>query len=147
MHQLLSKALKIVDGYVSDVSEAEKAKSFLTPPHSGRRNGKELLAPKSMLQAVTAVFTIGSLVLSCPSADLQGIVPLLHTIITSRNSEPRPKKLAGLTISFEEISPSLYNQSWVTLGKICLVDDKLAKRYIPLFVQVCNVKCCHLSLV
>ncbi|XP_008800873.2 condensin-2 complex subunit D3 [Phoenix dactylifera] len=135
VHQLLSKALKIVDGYVSDVSEAEKAKSFLTPPQSGRRNGKDFLASKSMLQAVTAVFTVGSLVLYCPSADLQGIVPLLHTIITSRNSEPRPKKLAGLTVSFEEISPSLYNQSWVTLGKICLVDDKLAKRYIPLFVQ------------
>ncbi|XP_010932007.4 condensin-2 complex subunit CAP-D3 isoform X1 [Elaeis guineensis] len=136
VHQLLSKALKIIDGYVSAVSEAEKAKSFLTPPpQSGTRNRKELLAPKSMLQAVTAVFTVGSLILSCPSADLQGIVPLLHTIITSRNSEPRPKKLAGLTVSFEEISPSLYNQSWVTLGKICLVDDKLAKCYIPLFVQ------------
>ncbi|GJX66493.1 condensin-2 complex subunit D3 [Tanacetum coccineum] len=32
-------------------------------------------------------------------------------------------------------APSLYIQAWLTTGKICLADDKLAKRYIPLFVQ------------
>ena len=144
VHQLLSKALKILDKYVTDISEARKVSNFLTP-QSGRRKGKkEASASKSMLQAVTAVFTIGSLILICPSADLQGITPLLHTIITSGNSEPKPPKLADFTVSVKEISPSLYIQSWVTMGKICLVDGKLAKRYIPLFVQVWILKCNYL---
>ncbi|XP_020254860.1 condensin-2 complex subunit D3 [Asparagus officinalis] len=135
VNQLLTKAFKILDKYVTDIPESVKASTFLTPP-SGRRKGKkEASASKSMLKAVTAVFTIGSLILICPSADLQGITPLLHTIITSGNSELKPKQLADFKVSVKEISPSLYIQSWVTMGKVCLIDDKLAKRYIPLFVQ------------
>lgn len=141
VHQLLSKALKILDKYVKEISEANKVSSFLTPPSGRRRGKKEGSTSKSMLQAVTAVFTIGSLVLICSSADLQGITPLLHTIITSGNSGPKPKKLADITVSVKEVAPSLYIQSWVTMGKICLIDGKLAKSYIPLFVQVWILKC------
>ncbi|XP_073008465.1 condensin-2 complex subunit CAP-D3 [Typha latifolia] len=133
VHQLLSKALEILDVYLSEVSEAGKVNHFLTPPQGGRKKEKAVSA--SMLKAVAAVFTIGSLVLACPSADLQGITPLLHTIITSGNTEPKAKKLVALTVSFKEVAPSLYIQSWVTMGKICLVDDNLAKQYIPLFIQ------------
>lgn len=141
VQQLLSKAFKILDKYVTDISGAGKNSSFLTP-QSGRNKGKKKASTaKSMLQAVTAVFTVGSLILICPSADLRGITPLLHTIITSGSSEPKPKKLADFTVSVKEISPPLYIQSWVTMGKICLVDGKLAKRYIPLFVQVWILKC------
>nr|GEV73953.1 condensin-2 complex subunit D3 [Tanacetum cinerariifolium] len=35
----------------------------------------------------------------------------------------------------KKIAPPLYIQAWLINGKICLADDKLAKRYIPLFVQ------------
>lgn len=140
MRQLLSKALKIIKSYISEFSDSSKANSFRTPPQtrSGRTKGKkETALPKSLQQAVVAVFSVGSLILVCPSADLQGVIPLLHTIVTSSSSEAKPKKLAGLTVLLKEKAPSLYTQSWVTLGKICLVDGKLAKLYIPLFVQVC----------
>ncbi|KAM0951136.1 putative armadillo-like helical, condensin subunit 1/Condensin-2 complex subunit D3 [Dioscorea sansibarensis] len=138
VRQLLSKAVKILNSYISEVSDSSKANSFQTPPQtrSGRtKRKKETAIPKSLQQAVVAVFSVGSLILVCPSADLQGVIPLLHTIVTSSSSEAKTKKLAGLTVSLKEKAPSLYTQSWVTLGKICLVDGKLAKRYIPLFVQ------------
>ncbi|WOK94700.1 condensin-2 complex subunit D3 [Canna indica] len=136
VNQLLSEALEILNNYVQEVSGFGKNNSFLTPPPTSRRKGKrDASQSKSTLKAATAAFTIGSVMLVCPSADLQGILPVLHTIITSGSSEPKPKKLADLKVSFSEVAPPLYIQSWVTMGKICLVDDKLAKRYIPLFVQ------------
>lgn len=87
-------------------------------------------------EAVTAVYTIGSLVIVCPTADMNAITPLLHTIITSGNSDPKLNKLPGPTVSLKQTAPSLYIQAWLTMGKICLADGKLAKKYIPLFVQV-----------
>ncbi|KAK8949601.1 hypothetical protein KSP39_PZI006330 [Platanthera zijinensis] len=135
VHQLLSGALNILESYISELSGSLKTDSFLTPP-SGRRKGKdEVTSSKLLSQAITAVFTIGSVVLIFPSADLHGILPLLHTMITSAKPGTEITKLVGLSVSLKEMSPSLYIQSWVTMGKICLVDDKLAKRYIPLFVQ------------
>lgn len=135
VQQLLAKALKVLDKYVMGISESNKTSSFVTPKSGKRKTKKEIQASKLMLQAVTAAFTIGSLILICPSADVQGITPLLHTVITSANSEAKPKQLAEFTVSVKDASPSLYIQSWVTMGKFCLVDDRLAKRYIPLFVQ------------
>ncbi|KAK8958347.1 hypothetical protein KSP40_PGU012653 [Platanthera guangdongensis] len=135
VHQLLSGALNILESYISELSGSLKTDSFLTPP-SGKRKGKdEVTSSKLLSQAITAVFTIGSVVLIFPSADLHGILPLLHTMITSAKPGTEITKLVGLSVSLKEMSPSLYIQSWVTMGKICLVDDKLAKRYIPLFVQ------------
>ncbi|XP_077240688.1 binding protein [Tasmannia lanceolata] len=136
VHQLVSKALRILNNHVFEVPETSKNNSFLTPPQSGSRKGKrEATIYESLSQAVNAVFTVGSMVLVYPSADVKDIVPLLHTIITSGGSEPKPKELSGLTLPIKKVGPSLYVQSWLTMGKICLADDKLAKRYIPLFVQ------------
>ncbi|CAN6468839.1 unnamed protein product [Victoria cruziana] len=140
VEQLLSKALMALETHLSKVSEATKTNDFLTPARcsKSKRKGKRQTGTSSSTtpsQAVTAVFTIGSLILVCPSADLKGVIPLLQTIITSDCSEQRPKNFAGLNFSREQISSSLYIQAWVTMGKICLADDKLAKRYIPLFVQ------------
>ncbi|XP_058083517.1 uncharacterized protein LOC131231370 [Magnolia sinica] len=136
VHQLISKAICILNNYMLEVSEASKDDTFLTPPRSGNRKGKrEAIASESLSRAVTAVFTVGSLVVVSPSADLKGIVPLLHTIITSGSSKAKPKELAGLTVSIKQVALTLYIQSWMTMGKICLADGKLAKRYIPLFVQ------------
>ncbi|XP_043722589.1 condensin-2 complex subunit D3 [Telopea speciosissima] len=133
---LLSEALKILETYIEGASEANKHNIFVTPPTSVGRTGKRrATASRSLLKAVTALYTIGSLVMVCPSADLNGIIPILHTIITSRNSEPKLRKLPGPTISIKQTAPSLYIQSWLTMGKICLADATLAKRYIPLFVQ------------
>ncbi|KAL5206634.1 hypothetical protein ABZP36_034843 [Zizania latifolia] len=130
--QLVCKAVDILDDYIKETSEAA-GRNFFTPL-SGKVKGRKETS-KSMSQAVIAIFTVGSLILACPTANVQSVIPLLHTIITSGNSEPRPKNLAGGAVSFKELAPSLYIQSWDTMAKICLVDDKLAKRYIPLFVQ------------
>ena len=97
--QLLSKAsLTLV------VSEANKDGSFFTPPS---RMGKR--AARLLSQAVTAVYTIGSLVIIvCSSADINSIILLSHTIITSGNSDPKSSKLPGFIISLKQTAPSLY---------------------------------------
>ncbi|KAG2629833.1 hypothetical protein PVAP13_3KG488600 [Panicum virgatum] len=133
--QLIRSAVDILDQYIKEISESARGHSFVTPLSSKSRGKKQTSASKSTSEAVIAVFTVGSLILACPTANVKDFTPLLHTIITSGNSEPRPKNLVGGTISFKELAPSLYIQSWDTLAKICLVDDKVAKRYIPIFVQ------------
>ncbi|KAK3189568.1 hypothetical protein Dsin_029129 [Dipteronia sinensis] len=132
IHQLLSKASQILEKYISKISVANKDSNFFTPPRSTRKGKK---AAKSLSEAVTAVYTIGSLVIICPTADMNSITSLLHTIITSGNSDPKLNKLPGPTVSLKQTVPSLYIQAWLTMGKLCLADDNLAKRYIPLFVQ------------
>ncbi|KAG0474115.1 hypothetical protein HPP92_015972 [Vanilla planifolia] len=135
VQQLLSGAHNVLESYMSKELETAKGSSFFTPS-SGKGKGKHNTASSKLLsQAITAVFTVGSLVLVCPSADLHGIVPLLHAIITSGKPGSGTIKLANFTVSANELDPSLCIQSWVAMGKICLVDDKLAKRYIPLFLQ------------
>nr|AGT16728.1 hypothetical protein SHCRBa_258_H24_R_110 [Saccharum hybrid cultivar R570] len=135
VQQLIRSAFDILDQYIKEASESARGHSFVTPMTGKRKGTKQTSSPKSTSQAVVAVFTAGSLILACPTADVKDITPLLHTIVTSGSSEPRPKNLVGGTISFKELAPSLYIQSWDTLAKICLVDDKVAKRYIPIFVQ------------
>ncbi|GLT79389.1 hypothetical protein SLA2020_508800 [Shorea laevis] len=132
--QLLSQASDILENYISETIEANKnGGSFFTPPRSGNRKGKQAATAAGMSsKAITAVFTIGSLVIVCPSADVSSVIPLLYTIITS---DSNLNKLPGNTVSFKQAAPSLYAQAWLTMGKICLADGKLAKKYIPLFVQ------------
>lgn len=134
VRQVSSKALRILKSYVAEVSGGRNNVNFLTPSQSVTR--KKRLKPELLSQAVIAVFTIGSLVLVCPSTDVKDIIALLHSIMTSPSPDPKERRPSQLTVSLKEIAPSLYVQSWVTMGKICLVDDKLAKHYIPLFVQV-----------
>ncbi|CAM0949673.1 unnamed protein product [Alopecurus aequalis] len=135
VQQLINKAVASLDNYIKGTSQDSRGCSFFTPPTGKLKGRKGASTSKAMSEAVIAVFTVGSLILACPDASVEDIIPLLHTIITSANSEPRPKNLAGGNVSFKELAPSLYIQSWDTMAKLCLVDDKLAKRYIPLFVQ------------
>ncbi|XWS53609.1 hypothetical protein CRYUN_Cryun10bG0015700 [Craigia yunnanensis] len=133
---LLSKACEILEKYISYNKEANKSNSFFTPPRSGSRKGKQAATASRLLsKAITAVYTVGSLVVVCPSADVSSIVPLLYTVITSGNPDPKLNKLPGPRVSLKQTAPSLYIQAWLTMGKICLADGKLAKSYIPLFVQ------------
>ncbi|KAJ9700006.1 hypothetical protein PVL29_005713 [Vitis rotundifolia] len=136
VHKLLSKASQILDKYISEASEANIDSDFRTPPGGARRKGRTALTmSRSLSQAITAVYTIGSLVIICPSANLDAIIPILHTIITSGSSDTKLNKLQGNTFPLKQAAPSLYIHAWVTMGKICLADGELAKRYIPLFVQ------------
>jgi len=137
VNQLISKASRLLDAYMSKNVE-ENGTIFVTPLGCTTGKGKRTVASHSKLlpETITAVHTIGSLVIICPSADVSTIVPILHTIITSGTSNTRAKKPAVASISIKQTAPSLYIQAWLTMGKICLTDGKLAKRYIPLFVQV-----------
>ncbi|KAG5574009.1 hypothetical protein H5410_063775 [Solanum commersonii] len=136
VNQLISKASRLLDAYMSKNVE-ENGTIFVTPLGCTTGKGKRTVASHSKLlpETITAVHTIGSLVIICPSADVSTIVPILHTIITSGTSNTRAKKPAVASISIKQTAPSLYIQAWLTMGKICLTDGKLAKRYIPLFVQ------------
>ncbi|CAN0918138.1 Condensin-2 complex subunit CAP-D3 [Linum grandiflorum] len=136
VHQVLSKASKILEKYITDNSRVNNENNFFTPPTKGSRKSKKAACTSRLLsEVVTAVDTIGSLVLVCPSADMNNVIPLLYTIITSGNSDPKLSKLPGPLVPVKETAPSLYIQTWLTMGKICLADGKLAKDYIPLFVQ------------
>ncbi|XP_012083953.1 condensin-2 complex subunit D3 [Jatropha curcas] len=136
VQQVFSKASKILEKFISGDLEANSGNSFFTPPRSESTKSKKAAATCHLLsESVTAVYTIGSLVTVCPSADVSTILPLLQTIITSGNSHPNLSKLPGPSVSLKQIAPPLYIQAWLTMGKICLADGKLAKRYIPLFVQ------------
>uniref|UniRef100_A0A1J3GBP0 Condensin-2 complex subunit n=1 Tax=Noccaea caerulescens TaxID=107243 RepID=A0A1J3GBP0_NOCCA len=136
VEQVLSKASKVTEKYIEGVSSNNH--SFATPATLGSRRSKRLdtAASKKLSKAVTAAYTIGSCVIIYPSADTTKIVPLLHTVITSRNSDSKLKnKLPQANVCLKQKAPPLYSQSWLTMAKICLADGKLAKRYIPLFAQ------------
>ncbi|KAL1832552.1 hypothetical protein ACET3Z_002203 [Daucus carota] len=128
--ELLSNASEILETYMSNDLEANYDTTLLTPPtqsSESRRAGTTL--SKLSSQAISAVYTIGSIVVIFPSVELKTVIPALHKIITSGRSGPR---LSGST---KDPAPRLYFQAWLAMGKICLADEKLAKRYIPLFVE------------
>ncbi|CAK8531690.1 unnamed protein product [Lathyrus sativus] len=136
VRQVLSRASQIIETFISDNSEQDAETGFFTPPRSGPSKGrKSVRKRKSLSKAITAIYTIGSLVIVCPSADMSAVTPLLHTIITSGNSGPKLNKLPGPATTLQQEAPSFYIQGWLAMGKLCLADGKLAKNYIPLFVQ------------
>ncbi|GJN34835.1 hypothetical protein PR202_gb23534 [Eleusine coracana subsp. coracana] len=112
--QLLHRAFNILEQYMKEASEAG-SHSFATPLRGKCTGMKEASIPKSTSQAVVAVFTVGSLILACPNASVKNITPLLHTIITSGNSVPRPEKLRDYVkwrgVLFLRFLPSLVDES------------------------------------
>lgn len=138
VNQLQFKASQVLDLCMSKISNANKESTLLTPQTSVSRKKSRTADSMSKLlaQAIIAVYTIGSLVIVCPSANLKDLVPTIHTIITSGSSDPKSIKLPVPVVPVKQSAPSLYIHAWLTMGKICLADGKLAKRYLPLFVQV-----------
>ncbi|KAI3407688.1 Cnd1 domain-containing protein [Psidium guajava] len=136
VRQLLSEATQVIEKYISENTQANEEGSFFTPPRSGNRRGRRSVTTSELLsQATIAAYTVGSLVIVCPSADLSTLIPLLHKIITSGDLNPKSKLLQVSQVSLKQTAVPLYIQGWLTMGKICLADGKIAKRYIPLFVQ------------
>lgn len=135
VNQLQHKSTEVLDLYMSKISKTDKESTLLTPPQTSQK-GSSSADSKLLARAIVAMYTIGSLVIICPSASLKDLVPTIHTIITSGSSDPKSSKLPNPGISVKQFAPSVYLHSWLAMGKICLADGKLAKRYIPLFVQV-----------
>lgn len=138
--QVMAKACKYLKSYISKNPEGNRDREggFFTPPRSEGDGGPNTTS-KSLSQAITSAYTIGSLVIVFPSADTSAVVPLVHSIITSGKSDLKSKKFTGPVGSMKQVAASLYIHGWLTMGKICLADGKLAKRYIPLFIQVMHV--------
>ncbi|KAL8481543.1 hypothetical protein ACS0TY_027883 [Phlomoides rotata] len=136
VNQLQSKASKVLDLFISKISNHNQETGFLTPETTLTQKKSRTADSKSKSsQAIIAVYTIGSLVIICPSSNLSDLVPAIHTIITSGTSDPKSNKLPGPVVPVKQTAPSLYIHAWLAMGKICLADGKLAKRYLPLFVQ------------
>ncbi|KAL1320915.1 hypothetical protein HN51_065630 [Arachis hypogaea] len=135
VHQVLSRASKIIEKFISGNSKQNAENNFFTPPRSCSRKRRSIATSKSLTKATTAIYTIGSAVIVCPTADTSTIVPILHTIITSGSSGPKINNLPGPATFLPQEAPSFYIQGWLTMGKLCLADEKLAKNYIPLFIQ------------
>ncbi|EPS69805.1 hypothetical protein M569_04957, partial [Genlisea aurea] len=137
LKQLQDKASVVIHSFLS----SEENDFFLTPEIAGikgggkRRRKRGDSESKSLSRAATAVYMIGSLVMVCPSADVKPLVPTIYAIIKS-------SKLPVPTFPLRHCARSLYINSWLTLGKICLADGKLAKRYLPLFVQELETSDC-----
>lgn len=135
VNQLQHKSTEVLNLYMSKISNTDKETTLLTPPQTSQK-GSSTADSKLLAHAIVAIYTIGSLVIICPSASLKALVPTIHSIITSGSSDPKSSKLPNPTVSVKQFAPSLYLHSWLAMGKICLADGKLAKEYIPLFVQV-----------
>jgi condensin-2 complex subunit D3 len=111
VHDVLSIASQIIEAFISDNSEQNAQTDFFTPPRSGTSKGrKSVRKRKSLSKAITAIYTIGSLVIVCPYADISTVTSLLHTIIISGRSGPKVSKLPGPAISLQQEAPSFYIQ-------------------------------------
>ena len=136
--QLLSKVSHIQKVYFIGFRSKQGWELFNTSQQKGQESSQVIITSShsSLYNWI--------LVIICQSADVNAITPLLHTIITSLlhtiitsgNSDPKLNKLPGPTVSPKPTVPSLYIQAWLTMGKIFIVDGKLANNFITLFVQV-----------
>ena len=142
LDQLLAKSEEILDEYISQFSNADKNDSFKTPRPTSKTRSRTKKKGKSKssdilslsIQVVTAIFKVGALVLVCPTTKLGRLVTLLQAMVTSKGSSAGSAKHGRMSLLPKQVAPAVYTQSWVTLGKICLADDKLAKFCIPVFV-------------
>lgn len=89
-------------------------------------------------QIVTVIFTIGALALTSPQVKASQVVTLLQTLLTRASGLVGHRKGRGAEriMLKEKVTPEINVHVRVALGKLCLADDTLAKRCIPLFAQV-----------
>ncbi|TYJ15397.1 hypothetical protein E1A91_A10G181200v1 [Gossypium mustelinum] len=140
--QLLSKAHEILEKYISDDKEANNNNSFFTPPRSGSRKGKQAARASRLLsKTVTAVYTVGSLVVVCPAADVSSIVPLLYTVVTSGNSDPKLNKLPGPKELEKSDCAALCNNLVVMMADFCVRYTALVDCYIAKITKCLRDPC------
>lgn len=90
---------------MSKISTADKENTLFTPFAS--RKESRTADSKLLAQAVVAIYTIGSLVIICPSASLKELLPTIHTIITSGKSDPKSSKQPLPAVPIKQFDPSL----------------------------------------
>ena len=112
-------------------------------------------APEARLQrrAAAAIFAVGELALLRVARPPAGLVVLLQALTAPRllpgmaaaldggsadaaAATPAPAAADGSdNAGAREVPAALQGHAWVSLGKVCLVDEPLAKRLVPLFIQ------------
>ncbi|KAK9813253.1 hypothetical protein WJX72_011494 [[Myrmecia] bisecta] len=115
----------LLGGYVEHYGEsAARANAAMTPED---------------WQAATALFIVGEVALlrSCkPSGRLVVLVQALTS--PKLASAPSAASQQGASQAFSEgseVPGAVQAHAWVTLGKLCLTDEPLAKKCVPLLVQ------------
>ncbi|KAG6549944.1 hypothetical protein Mapa_008455 [Marchantia paleacea] len=119
----------------SQTQELQRDKQAENRWNKDRRQVKGRVGSATQLE--TVVFTVGALALVCPRVKDARVVTLVQTLITTAKrviGRTRGGEAQRLLIR-EKVTPEVYVHLWVALGKLCLADDSLAKRCIPLFVQ------------
>jgi hypothetical protein len=109
-------------------------------------------------RAAAAVFAVGELALLRVSKPPAGLTVLLQALTApkllpgmaaaaaadmeeapapaaEREEAPGGEEGAGGAAPLE-VPVSLQGHAWISLGKVCLVDEPLAKKLVPLFIQV-----------
>ncbi|CAM6126204.1 unnamed protein product [Calypogeia fissa] len=92
---------------------------------------------ETLPQIVTVIFTVGALALTCPQVKAGHVVTLLQTLLTRASGLLGHRRGRGTDRIFlkEKVTPEVNVHVRVALGKLCLADDMLARRCIPLFAQ------------
>lgn len=108
------------------------------------------LSPDSGSAAATSgLFVTGEVALLKAAKPTQRLVTLVQALTSpalaleaalSSFSQPMPPSESNergqLTSGSASVAPVVQAHAWVTLGKLCLADEALAKKCVPLFVQV-----------
>lgn len=115
---LLDRAADLLAAYVRTGADSEQAALLDAPPAPNSR-----AAVPSEAAVETALFTVGALVQAASDGPPP---PRLVTLVQSLVAAPS----SGRAV------PRVAAHAWVALGKLCLVDERLAKRCMPLLVQV-----------
>ncbi|CAD6267586.1 unnamed protein product [Miscanthus lutarioriparius] len=127
--QLICSAFDILDQYIKEASESARGHSFVTPMTGKRKGMKQTSASKSTLRAVVAVFTVGSLILACPTADVKDITLCYTQFYMSK-----------ITKSLRDTCEVVRRQTFILLSKLLQRDyvkwrGVLFLRFLPSLVD------------
>ncbi|KAH7445834.1 hypothetical protein KP509_01G026000 [Ceratopteris richardii] len=135
VEELLEKAGTIVTSYVSACNNPDSCEIRSSGSGGGSQTQNERgplisTAADCFNQIISAIFTIGALVLICPKLKFGNLATSLQALITT-GTKPHHQDFG----EDEDFACGVVAQAWVTLGKMCLANHELAKRCIPLFLQ------------
>jgi condensin-2 complex subunit D3 len=119
--ELVGKAGDLLGAYVLSKSASPRSDPSYPPPADPHAGGSSGPAP-SERTVEAALFTVGALVQACSGPVPPRLVTLVQALVAAGPEGRYP--------------PQVTAHAWVALGKLCLADERLAKRCMPLLVQV-----------
>ena len=88
-------------------------------------------------QVAGALFTAGEMVLLRTARPSSRLVLMVQALTSSRLATVAPQCAASSNngLAALDVPAMVQAHAWVTLGKMCLADEMLAKKCVPMFVQ------------